>query len=158
MLVQNMSPLALIIEDVNCVTAILAVKASESTPPSLIDIVRAALPLNVVPELSCKVASSTVRLFKLPPSVTPLIESSANFATGISSLSISATIAAAKVSETAAASKVAAVIVPLALISPEAVIWLLISKSPTISIPLVSTVNSVEPPSAWREILLSAGW
>ena len=114
-LVHIISPLALIIEDVNCVTAILAARASESTPPSLIDIVLAAEPLNVVPELSCKVASSTVRLFKLPPSVTPLIESSANFATGISSLSISATIAAAKVSETAAASKVAAVIVPLEL-------------------------------------------
>jgi hypothetical protein len=55
------------IEAVNWVTAILAAKASESTPPSFIDIVRAALPLNVVPELSCKVALSTVKAFVVVP-------------------------------------------------------------------------------------------
>ena len=47
----------------------LAAKASESTPPSFIDIVLAPDPSKVVPESNCKVASSTVRAFVVVPIV-----------------------------------------------------------------------------------------
>jgi len=43
------------------VTAMLAARASESTPPSFIDKVLAPDPSKVVPESNCKVTSSTVR-------------------------------------------------------------------------------------------------
>ena len=41
----------------------LAAKASESTPPSLIEIVLASSPSYVVPEFNCNVALSTVNAF-----------------------------------------------------------------------------------------------
>ena len=55
--------LAVMFVEVKLVTDISAAKASESTPPSLIEIVLASSPSYVVPEFNCNVALSTVNAF-----------------------------------------------------------------------------------------------